>query len=343
MTSESMWDRLGIAATSDVAAIKSAYAARAKECHPEEHPEEFIELQKAYKSALKYAKNSGRWEKEQYSQQGQVFEEKGKTIPKKEPEIPQTKIPQTEIPQTEIPPISAPKYDFDEIAMEKLSEKFFHEFCLIAKNPFLINDLTCWDIFLKQEEYLKLFEDISFRRNLVLTMCRYLSGWYRETIRYFDGWLKSFEKEEDYPATGIKSWKRKRERWFDRGVFSFPAWRISKEQRAVHKLLLEQAKKDCGDDNTHNPETMKEYLKCYFSYVDKYPGKMEKMEFMRTQNRSFVVAMVIAAILFVAMQIHLTLWYRDNPDKHHNFKEQRQEWVTPTPYTLFQIPVCKAL
>lgn len=52
----SIWSILGIEPTSDITAIKTAYAARAKECHPEEHPQEFQQLQKAYKSAVQYAK-----------------------------------------------------------------------------------------------------------------------------------------------------------------------------------------------------------------------------------------------------------------------------------------------
>ena len=50
------WKILGIEQTTDLAAIKTAYAAKAKEWHPEEHPEEFQQLQQAYHSAARYAK-----------------------------------------------------------------------------------------------------------------------------------------------------------------------------------------------------------------------------------------------------------------------------------------------
>ncbi|MCM1044415.1 MAG: hypothetical protein NC417_02785 [Candidatus Gastranaerophilales bacterium] len=51
-----IWESLGIEYTNDIAAIRKAYAAKAKEVHPEEHPEEFQALQHAYKTAVKIAK-----------------------------------------------------------------------------------------------------------------------------------------------------------------------------------------------------------------------------------------------------------------------------------------------
>lgn len=47
---------LGIEPTDEVKKIKRAYAAKSKECHPEEHPEEFKELHDAYERALVWAK-----------------------------------------------------------------------------------------------------------------------------------------------------------------------------------------------------------------------------------------------------------------------------------------------
>lgn len=58
-----IWEILGISYTSDVSEIKRAYASRAKDCHPEDHPEEFNRLQKAYKAALQIAKNRKAYEK----------------------------------------------------------------------------------------------------------------------------------------------------------------------------------------------------------------------------------------------------------------------------------------
>ena len=50
-----VWEALGIAPTKDISAIKRAYAEQAKQCHPEEDPEGFLRLRKAYQTALDYA------------------------------------------------------------------------------------------------------------------------------------------------------------------------------------------------------------------------------------------------------------------------------------------------
>lgn len=58
-----IWEMLGISYTTDIDEIKRAYAGRAKDCHPEEHPEEFRRLQNAYKTAVKIAKARKAYEK----------------------------------------------------------------------------------------------------------------------------------------------------------------------------------------------------------------------------------------------------------------------------------------
>lgn len=51
------WKVLGIEATDQIKDIKRAYAKRSKEIHPEDHPEEFIQLHDAYEQAIAFAKH----------------------------------------------------------------------------------------------------------------------------------------------------------------------------------------------------------------------------------------------------------------------------------------------
>ncbi|WP_270504971.1 J domain-containing protein [Eubacterium limosum] len=53
-----IWKILDINPTRDLKAIKKAYARLSVKYHPEEHPEEFRQLNDAYKAAVKYAKGS---------------------------------------------------------------------------------------------------------------------------------------------------------------------------------------------------------------------------------------------------------------------------------------------
>ena len=49
---DAIWTALGLEPTKDVSAIKRAYAEKAKTCHPEEDPEGFLNLRRAYQAAL---------------------------------------------------------------------------------------------------------------------------------------------------------------------------------------------------------------------------------------------------------------------------------------------------
>lgn len=52
----SIWRLLGIESTTDVRAIKRAYAGKLKQTHPEDDPEEYQRLREAYDRAIKVAK-----------------------------------------------------------------------------------------------------------------------------------------------------------------------------------------------------------------------------------------------------------------------------------------------
>ena len=61
------WSVLGIEPTKDAAAVKHAYAARSREVHPEDSPEEFRILHEAYLEALAYTRLTDTEEPAPYS------------------------------------------------------------------------------------------------------------------------------------------------------------------------------------------------------------------------------------------------------------------------------------
>lgn len=68
------WSILGIEPTKDIRAIKRQYAARLRSCHPEEHPDEIMELEEAYRAAMDYVKAASvNKEEEQGEDQEGVF------------------------------------------------------------------------------------------------------------------------------------------------------------------------------------------------------------------------------------------------------------------------------
>ena len=81
-----IWEILGIEPTTDKKKIQQAYAEKVKIYHPEEHPEEFLKLQEAYREASRYARNiSVDYTKPIELQQTQVYapmkEEEAEEIP----------------------------------------------------------------------------------------------------------------------------------------------------------------------------------------------------------------------------------------------------------------------
>ncbi|MDE6056364.1 MAG: J domain-containing protein, partial [Lachnospiraceae bacterium] len=56
---DDIWNILGIEPSRDEAVIKKAYAQRTHQYHPEENPEMFLRLRKAYQAALAYCDSTG--------------------------------------------------------------------------------------------------------------------------------------------------------------------------------------------------------------------------------------------------------------------------------------------
>ena len=55
-----IWEVLGLAPTKDLGAIRRAYAAAAAQYNPEDHPEEFLAVRRAYEQAMVYARGQER-------------------------------------------------------------------------------------------------------------------------------------------------------------------------------------------------------------------------------------------------------------------------------------------
>lgn len=334
-----IWEQLEIPPTKDIAAIRSAYAARAKELHPEEHPEEFQELQKAYKAAVKYAK-SGVAAVEFTKEDPAVHIEAVKTEQIKsdaqmeadaEPEI--RKEMRLATPGEDGNSEQTFEYDYREIREETASDQFFQEFFYIAWNPWLINNRICWDLFLRRPQYRILFEDRDFRKNLVMTMCM-LSGWHRNTIRYFDGFLKSFQKEGEGKAeTEYFLWKWKKNRLWNKGLITTEKW-ITKEQKELQDILLSAAGKRIGvipREKKEKAEFFEDrravavYLLTYLNYAPKHAQRLEKMYQTNKTGKSFARSMFLVLLFWLCLLVYINLT-GDVPKKQTEQEKRQEEW-----------------
>jgi len=346
-----IWERLGIAPTTDIAEIKAAYAAKAKECHPEERPEEFQALQKAYKLAVQYAKK--------IKQAGQRPKETGTEPPlwdfrtnapyprpepkQEEPErfraeeepLPERSGAEPEPPYSEQaesvsesrqpkPPRSEPEpehseheFDYSEVDTYGDRERFFSQMLLIAKNPCIKNKITVWDVFLHQPSFDPLFQDNKFRENFVRTLCG-LSGWQRETILYLEKFLKKYHRLGKLPAGG--RWEtdlrcfRMQKRFRIRFPLAAKGVYASKEAAEIQNRIMSVFHKQNRILDFDNPKDVRDYLTVYFSYGSSHE---DQIEFLYRQAGNFHAAWVgagiaVAAFLILCAGLHWSLVRSEN-------------------------------
>lgn len=191
----SIWELLGIAPTTDIDKIKSAYARQAKLYHPEEHPEEFTALQNAYKSAVRMAK------RRDITAAIPPMPAEASMVPPMPAEAPVVSSMPAEAPEVLPQPQAERIFDFSGIDVYGDKEHFFKQFLLIAKNPYLRNNLIAWDYYLNRKDFEHLFHDTDFRMEFVRTMCK-LPGWRRKTVLFFDKYLKQYHTDENRPDDG---------------------------------------------------------------------------------------------------------------------------------------------
>lgn len=308
-----IWELLGIEATTELSAIRTAYAARAKEVHPEEHPEEFLQLQAAYKTAVKYAKfHRATAEKTDIAPEDAVRQQE-----KDMPQPSENTVLNDPVLESSSEEEQTFDFDYDEIQSQNLNDQFFKEFFAIAWNPWLMNNLACWAIFLGRPRYQKLFQKKDFRKNLVMSMC-YLSGWHRNTIRFFDAFLKNFQAEEDArPETEYFLWKWRKYKLFNKGVFTVERF-VTHEQKALHEVLLAGAGKKFDVHNlknkkvsqtfSGNQKALLAYLWIYSNYASKRSNNLERLYQGNKQGRLFMKTFAFFIVLFLLFFLYIHLF-----------------------------------
>ena len=367
------WEILGIAPTADLTAIKTAYAAKAKEWHPEEYPEEFQQLQQAYHSAAHYAKShKGHTDSfavanntaapmrsvyidqeipaEEGAEKETTKEETTHTKTEKCSESEQSydnnepksgygyddseRIYEQEEWAYEEPEQgdndSEPQQNFDYKMVEEtdLNDQFFREFFDIAWNPYLMNNLVCWEYILKRSSYDKLLQKSSFRENFVRTAAG-LSGWKRKTILFFEKWLQSVAVEDEDGApvhkkeTELLCWKRKKISLFEEFVSAQRC--VTKEQKAFHDIFLAKVARCGRNRNLTSADDIACYLSFYLPYAAANQSALKKMYQGNGSGRALITAVLFIAPLFAFMTIYTNVYVVPKKKAENAQKNWQQE------------------
>lgn len=312
-----IWEILGIPPTTDIIVIKKTYADRAKEWHPEEHPEEFKRLRNAYQTALKWAKSGGAEKAEASVEPSPVKQPEPRLTEKAEASAEPTSAKQPEpAPQAaEREEEPHPRFSYDDVSsiyQEELAEQFFGEFNLIAWNPYLQNRKEVWNYFLLRPDYDDLYYHEEFWRRF-LEEIYVVSGWVTETLDYFAWWQslyrdaeRKWQGDDILMNTDNKKWSRKRRRseYTDEGFI--PA---SREQILEHLAILKTMEERRMDATLMNAASVEGYLKYYEAFMKDNEKWLEHHRRFSRRKR-FKKWMFRVLLLYLAIILVLVLLVR---------------------------------
>lgn len=319
---QNIWEVLGIEKTTDVKQIKRAYAAKAKEWHPEEHPQEYQMLQKAYKSALQAAKmqTSGELFVEAPVSEPAPDTEKGSAGAEGEPEfLTQPVLQETTVEWNH-------RLDFGEVQRNRTREvcdRFFKEFRYIVWNQYLKDNFYVWRSFLSCPEYQELFKEEDFLREFLSTVSNY-SYWKKEVLDLFE------ERLEDLSKNGVDTkgaWKkirfacRRDELLSVEGVtlFKTGTWK-------VHELMLERIKGRGVEviGRISNRKEANSYLECYLPYAaeNEYFLKKDYEKLCHSRRGLGIIKLVIIlAVLLAGLLLCTWVVQGRRPSREDNIKQ----------------------
>lgn len=296
-----IWEILGIEYTTDVAAIKRAYAERAKECHPEEHPEEFQRLQNAYKTALRSAKARGR---EFPSENTETEQAKAKYtdnpfqgrndrmewLPFELENVRREESPQSafeNIRREDGKQEDSGSYDFREVhdeerqKAEQIKEQVWKALTYMIYNPYARNRQDMWQILLQGPYVAELMRQQDSQEAFVRLICRErFAGWHRDQIEFFQCYLENLQSD-GAPNRELLSeeWNQlRRYAGTERTLISSPCLTPAEKQEYfaldIHNntvlrcelgVGLKQEKVLCGD-----------YIRWYLDYAAKNEDRLSK-------------------------------------------------------------------
>lgn len=318
-----MWEMLGIEPTKDIAVIKKAYAARARECHPEEYPEEYQRLRSAYKWAIQYAKRTsasglppgvfpgppqaepkpGAAEQPE-SEPGPLPPKPQLPRPKPEPSRPKTEPPKPQ-PESEEPEqklhFEMPEEPEPEVHMTEEpkpeNENFSYEEVYDYPLPEVVDQFYLEFEYIQKNPYLinnpeiwRCLCDRSDWKKLFLherfrqELIVRLCSLPLMRMKTFIFWDELLAKYDE----GIrqqKEWTRKRRICARENYFSRAEHKATREEYDLHAKMLAYLRRNKIDAGLKTRESVEAYLNYYIPYMDRYWNEMRRAHRGKKERR----------------------------------------------------------
>ena len=271
---KSIWEWLEIEPTGEISEIRAAYARQVKKYHPEDTPEEFEQLQKAYKSALRQARAAKRTETVPQSVQAGVTSELGAT-----PDLEIAGTPD----EVESEIVSDSEYDFAEVGKDEPEQQCLKEIEYIIMNPYLRNTEEAWNIFFNRERYRQLFKKQEFCEKMQDRICR-MWGLQRKTLFLIE---QQFKAEGYEQLIEKKEWKQKKSFIRNLHIISYKNKKTQK-QKNLNKLLENQT------------NGLEDYMDLYMNYTSQsYGAVYEEYRINRCQFKQMLISIIILILFMI--------------------------------------------
>ncbi len=332
MSEKNIWEWLNIEPTTETAVIKSAYASQLKLYHPEEHPDEFQELQMAYKSALKYAKLAGKIYGADLSADNKALNlyEKSEPEPVKQPEPEPAGLIEPEPAKTEwqepdgksaqellkemIPeqPQTAEQsdiFDYRKIMEDELCRQYMKDFSYFVMNPYLRNNIGAWEIFLDLEKYSNLYKDESFYAKIMEKICS-MWGFKIKTLDFFEKW---FTEQGAQELVKSSVWRRKKSVF--KNMFAWgKGWKTVK-QKSLEKIIRRKA------------ETDSEYIQIYLKYASENEELIVKNYKENRGRKREIIVFLLVLIIFRCLSCMAddTMEKKRRAEREQRYQQERIE------------------
>lgn len=183
--------------------------------------------------------------------------------------------------------------DIKEVNFVDTREKFFKEFLYITRNPYLKNNILCWKKFLENTMWEYLFYDTKFCNDFAQTICN-ITKWDKNVIDLFEQYI---EKSGDFEIIGdMEKYKK---------IKFFKDFYVSKEQKEMHKFILDKLHKYSIDLKLDNNLSMEYYMKFYLQYAAMNDKQIE--EIYHKSRRQVILIESLFFLLIVIIIVSLLI------------------------------------